>query len=308
MIAAAGVLALALAGCGDGGNAKEQGAGGSSLKPAAQGPPAGGWPQPENGRLTDKMCGLLTNADYAKYGHQLMPLIDQPAGGNGTTAKANTVGCLHLLGDSMSLSLHESAKAAELVFEQDLDRHKTEMKSPSGNSVFATGVVQGMDESWFDRKTPAMSDEYTVAARRGSLVVELTLDGNPQKPDKDPRGALSGLASLVFQRLPNVGTSDTAPTHRVRYLLTGIGKAKQVVYEDPETQKQVELHNVKLPWRSRTFSVAEPGTTVIGLLVSGIYPMQKASAPMACKIFLDDRPVDQKSATGTASCDHTYGT
>jgi hypothetical protein len=71
-------LMIALAGCGltgidrpIGGEARGGGAG------AAAGPPPGGWPQPENGRLTDKMCGLLTDADYAKFGHRRLPRVSE---------------------------------------------------------------------------------------------------------------------------------------------------------------------------------------------------------------------------------------
>src|SRR4051794_20872583 len=64
-VAVTGVLMAALAAC-DPASAghKNTGTGTSG------GPPPGGWPQPVNGQLTTNMCGLLTNADYAKYGHE----------------------------------------------------------------------------------------------------------------------------------------------------------------------------------------------------------------------------------------------
>src|SRR5689334_15716571 len=73
-------------------------AGGSD---GAAGPPAGGWPQLENGQLTDKMCKLLTPADYKHFGHnQLLALEPQAAGAK---PAGNYVSCSAPPADSLAM-------------------------------------------------------------------------------------------------------------------------------------------------------------------------------------------------------------
>ncbi|QKG24303.1 hypothetical protein ACTIVE_5946 [Actinomadura verrucosospora] len=299
-VAASGALALALAGCGGGG--KDKPAGKAPAKPAAEAP-AGGWPQPENGRLTAKMCGLLTDGDYAKYGHQRMPQENAGPAQDGS----NTVGCTYMLGDQLTLSLQKSAQGAKIAFKQGLDDHKDRLKGKP--SVLAPNVVQGADESWFDYSTLGGGPtEYEVEARRGALTVGIVLSEVPQHPDKDPKAMLAGLAALVLQRIPNVGKADTGIVHQVKYVVWGSGAtAMQVVYNDPVSTKTVTLKNVKLPWH-KEFPMPDTGnqpTAALSVSGAGATP----TVLVGCEIFVDGKSVQKKAPDGGLTfCDADYHT
>jgi hypothetical protein len=295
-------LALALSGCGGGGKDKAPEAGKGAASPASNGgAPAGGWPQPENGRLTAKMCGLLTDGDYAKYGHQRMPLEDGGPAQNGT----NSVECMYMLGDELTLNLQKTAQGAKLAFEKGLNDHKDRLKGKK--SVLQSGVVQGADESWFDIATlGADAGEYEVQARRGALLVGITLAGDPQKPAKDPKGTLAGLAGLVLQRLPNVGKSDTGTVHQVTYVVTGsVPKAREVSFYDPVKSKSLTLKNVKLPWR-RSLAMPDVGDQPsAALTVSG--NTMVPTGRLGCEILVDGKSVRKDPASGFMTlCSTTY--
>ncbi|MBO2465085.1 DUF3558 family protein [Actinomadura violacea] len=291
---------LALAGCGGGG--KDKPAGKAPVKPAAKASaPAGGWPQPENGRLTAKMCGLLTDADYAKYGHQRMPQENAGPAQDGS----NTVGCTYMLGDQLTLSLQKSAQGAKITFKQGLDDHKDRLKGKP--SVLAPNVVQGADESWFDYSTLGGGpSEYEVEARRGALTVGIVLSEVPQHPDKDPKGMLAALAALVLQRIPDVGKADTGIVHQVKYVVWGSGpKAMQIVYSDPVSTKSVTLKNVKLPWH-KEFPMPDAGnqpTAALSISGAGATPM----VMVGCEVFVDGKSVQKKVPDGgLVFCDADY--
>ncbi|MFB4302659.1 hypothetical protein [Actinomadura sp. NTSP31] len=301
-VATGGALALALSGCGGDGDGKASGPGQVAAKPAAgAAAPAGGWPQPENGRLTAKMCGLLTDGDYAGYGHERMPLESGGPAQDGS----NAINCMYILGDQLTLALQRTAQGAKIAFRQGLADHQDRLKGKQ--SVLASNVVQGADESWFDYSTlGADVGEYEVEARRGALTVGIILPEVPQHPDKDPKGMLAGLAGLVLQRLPDVGKADTGTVHQVKYVVWGSGKvSSQVTYNDPVSTKTVTLRNVKLPWH-KEFPMPDTGDRpTAALTVSGA-----GAAPtgvIGCEILVDGKSVDKKAPHGFMNfCNTTY--
>jgi len=291
-------LLLALAGCGT-----RAGGGGGGAE--AAGPPAGGWPQPVNGRLTTKMCGLLTDADYAKYGHERLPVVSQKQ----VDDQPNAVDCLYTTQDDLNLSLQPTAEAARLAFADTLDDHKERLTEDHRQTVLANNVVPGADESWFDYWTLGTANskftEYEIRVRRGALLVGITLSGLKGEKEQDPRVLLSGLAGLVLQRIPSVGKTDTGRTHKAEFTVIGPGRAKQIVYSDPTSQKSVTLKNVKLPWHVEKPLVALGGPFVM-LNLSAFSGRSMVS--VGCNISVDGQTVVQQDPqiTGLATCMKTF--
>jgi hypothetical protein len=292
-------LLLALAGCGT----KTTGGGGGGA--AAAGPPAGGWPQPVNGRLTTKMCGLLTDADYAKYGHERLASVSQKK----VDDLPNAIDCLYMTEDDLDLNLQPTAEAAKLSFAAALKAHKERLAEDQRSTVLAQNVVPGADESWFDYWTLGTADskftEYEIRVRRGSLLVGITLSGLKGKKEQDPRVLLSGLAGLVLQRIPAVGKTDTGRTHRAKFTVIGPGRAKQITYNDPTTQKGVTLKNVKLPWHVEKPLVAT-GSPFVMFNLSAF--STRSMVAIGCNISVDGETVVQQAPqiTGFANCMKTY--
>lgn len=294
--------AIALTGCHS--SAK---AGSPPVKaPSAGGPPAGGWPQPEKGRMTEKMCGLLTEDDYAKFGHMLLGQIDAKRADTG-----NAVSCLYQLSDSLSLDLQPTAASAALRFAADLKDHKDRFAEEHSPSVLAENVLSGADESWFDYSTDAAGEtqdaEHEIEVRRGSLLVDIVLAGMKEKDEKDPRTVLTGLAGLVLQRIPDVGKTASGSTHQVTYTITGVGKARQINYGDPSTQENRELKGVKLPW-SLTKPIGFPsGQQQMELYLSAVMPTHLITLPVIrCRISVDGKTVADERGSGAASCTNLY--
>jgi hypothetical protein len=298
-VAVACALMLALAGCGT----KLPG-GHSAAKPSG-GPPPGGWPQPVNGQLTTQMCGLLTDADYAKYGHQRLPMVSEKRVDN----EPNAVACLYTVEDELTLNLQPTAEAAKLTYDAELRDHKRRLVEDSRPTVLAENVVPGSDQSWFDYWTLGTANskytEYEISVRRGSLVVGMILSGLKGKKEQDPRVVLSGLAGLVLQRIPAVGRTDTGKTQKARFSVLGPGRAKQITYNDPTTSKTVTLKNVKLPWHVEK-PLVTLGSPMVMFTLNAI-----SSSPMAalgCGISVDGQTVvvQQPRIGGFASCLQSY--
>jgi hypothetical protein len=295
-------LAVTLAGCGslsgnDWGKAKAGAKGGATAGSGARsaGPPPGGWPQPENGRLTERMCGLLTDADYAKLGHRRLPSVSAKRSPTG----ANRVDCLFMTDDELSLDLQPTAESAKLVFAADYRNHKRRMAEDERQSILATSVVQGADTSWYDYATLGSDSgpykEHELQLRRGSLLVGITLSGLRGKSEPDPRTVLAGLAALVLQRIPDVGKTDTGRTHQVKYEVLGTGRATSLNYNDPTSGKSIKRKNVALPWRL-VVPMGETGRPVIllSLNAASIAPQ----AALGCRISVDGVPVAEQSPRG----------
>jgi hypothetical protein len=296
-------LMLAITGCKSNGASGNGGAKGGGTA-AAAGPPPGGWPQPENGQLTTKMCGLLTDADYQKYGHQRLPVVSQKRSDN----LPNAVDCLYMTNDELSLNLEPTTSAAKIAYAGDLKDHKERLNEDQRPTILAQNVVQGADESWFDYWTLGTADskfkEYQIDVRRGSLIVDIVLSGIKGKTEQDPRTLLTGLAGLVLQRIPNVGKGDTGKDHKVRFSIIGPGSAKQISYNDPTTAKAVTLKNVKLPWHTDK-ALVNTGQAMVILNLTAV-----PAAPMAqlgCNIQVDGETVVREDPRiGFTSCMKTF--
>lgn len=293
-------LLLALAGCGT----KTNGGGGGDSAQAA-GPPAGGWPQPDNGRLTTKMCGLLTDADYAKYGHKRLPVVSEKK----VDDLPNAINCLYMTEDELSLDLQPTAEAAKLSFGATLDDHKKRLAEDQRATVLAQNVVPGAAESWFDYWTLGTGDskftEYEIQVRRGALIVGIILSGLKGKKEQDPRVLLSGLAGLVLQRIPAVGKADTGRMQQAKFTVVGPGRAKEITYNDPTSQKSVTLKNVKLPWHAEKPLLALNAPFVM-LNLSAV--SSNAMVPIGCSISVDGETLVQQAPriTGFTNCMKTY--
>jgi hypothetical protein len=87
LMAVAAAVLLVASGCSDGS--------GGSVEP-----PSGGWPQPENGQITAKMCGLLTRQDYEQFGHRLLLDLEAQGGQKNVT---NGVSCSAPPADELAL-------------------------------------------------------------------------------------------------------------------------------------------------------------------------------------------------------------
>ncbi len=304
VLSVAVALVFALAGCGTGSGGSGGGGGGSGAQ--AAGPPAGGWPQPENGQITTKMCGLLTDADYAKYGHHRLPVVSQKR----VDDAPNAVECLYMTSDELDLGLQPTAEAAKVAYAAALKDHKDRLSEDQRPTVLAENVVPGAEESWFDYWTlgsaPSKFTEYQVEARRGALTVGIILSGLKGKSEQNPRVLLSGLAGLVLQRIPNVGKTDTGVTSKVRFTVTGTGRAREIGYNDPTSAKSVTLKNVRLPWHTSR-PLVNTGTTsfvLLNLTATAVGPM----AAIGCSISVDGQPVIDEAPRigGFTSCIKSY--
>lgn len=275
----AGVLILA--GCGS------TGSGGS----ADSAVPAGGWPQPADGRVGESMCALLTSGDYARFGHHRAPDVSPQV-----DVKTNALDCRSGTADEMTLALEPTAAYARYVFAAGLREHRAQV-----HSVPVTGVVGAADESWFDRWGMGSDDgAHELRVRRGSLIVGLTLSGAGH--EKDPRAALVGLADLVLRRLPHVGAKDTGTTHRLTYQVTGADRAASVTFDDyAAANENGSAENARLPWL-REVPVAfgpsvSPDPPVVDVNAT------TTTAKVGCRIILDDVVIaEEKPHEGYVAC------
>lgn len=305
----AGALSLALtvvlSGCGLIGIDHPIGGGPPGGAAKAGGPPPGGWPQPENGRFTKKMCGLLTEADYAKFGHQRLPA---DAEGRPVPGSANSVSCAWIAADQLVLNLQPTADAAKLIFAAGLRQHQRRMAQEGVRPVLATSVVPGADESWFDYWTYVSAGskrpEHELQLRRGSLIVGLTLSGLRGKNEKEPREVLAGLAALVLQRIPEVGKKDTGVTHKLRFEVLGKGRAQSVSFYDPTRGQTIRRKNVRLPWHSTTPLVTTQPQVLLNLTAVAPTPF----ARIGCRISVDGKQLEEQAptVTGLTNCTATY--
>jgi hypothetical protein len=264
------------------------------------GPPAGGWPQPAGTRVTSAMCGLLTDADYARLGHDRKPST------SGTVRdQTNTVDCLYESVDEMTLSLEPTAAAAKYIFAADLRNHRKQLAEGSRRSDLAGGVVGPADESWFDNWSAGTSGSspaaHEIRVRRGGLILGITLSGDRGKKERDPRTVLVDLAGLVLRRLPHVGARDTGTTHRIEYELIGKGKATGVYWDDYTGIENSDVENLPLPW-STVVEMASPAGVTLDPPV--LHAEVGPNAKLTCLIFVDGVPVaGEKSHKGVVECE-----
>jgi hypothetical protein len=285
-------VAVTLAGCSFGGDDD----GGDAVAV-----PKGGWPQPENGQLTDKMCGLLTQADYKQAGlKQLMPL--EPA--SQQKASSNYVSCSGMLGDWLTLDLQPTAEAAKVRYQQQLASQKESVAGEKLPTILTEGVLDGVDESWLDYGATAAvaePDSFELQFRRGALVASLVLDKAGGVKNDGAQAALAKLAGLVLERVPEVGKADTGTTPMVRFEAGGTGKAAEILYQTSD-HKSTKLEQVQLPW-SVEVPMADHGEfqAMLHLTVhtdAAAYPPVGAS----CAVSVRSKIVVQDRRLGFAIC------
>jgi len=254
-----------------------------------EGPPPGGWPQPAGGRVTQGMCGLLTNADYTRLGHVRRPMIN-----SSVRDRANSLYCQYQSTDEMTLSLQPSVEFAKYVFAAELKYHKDQLAENHRRPALVNGVVGAADESWVDYWGAGAAEARPVAheirIRRGALILGITLSGVRGKREKDPRSVLVGLAGLVLQRLPHVGAKDTGTKHKIVYEALGLGKAKSIDWTDyTGVQETSSVANVRMPWLHMVPLALADGTRPdsLSLRVEAKSPRAK----VGCLIVVDGVPV-----------------
>jgi hypothetical protein len=215
-------------------------------------PPPGGWPQPSGKWLTERMCGLLTKADYTGPGHMRQP-------SSTINALNNSVDCQYQAGEEMTLSLAPTAEFARYVFSTGLQSHLDRLAAAHRRSELARDVMGATDESWFDVYTATLAGTVAnpeIQVRHGALILDITLSG---AREKDPRGVLTKLADLVLRRLPHVGEKDTGTTYTISYEASGAGQARSVEWHDYGGVEDARIvQNVGLPW-VHTVKVATGG-------------------------------------------------
>lgn len=275
---------------------------GHSAAPASPsgGPPPGGWPKPVNGKLTPAMCGLLTDADYEKYGRQLLGKISAKRADD---VGPNVIGCLTTGDDSLQLNLQPGYVAAHLVFKQDLRDH--EKDRGAGAAAPAMNVLPGADESWFDLagdSLPGGHKEYQLEFRRGALVATLQLGFLDGSKKVAPKTVLTGLAKLVMQRT-NAGTSGPGTFRTVHYKVAGHGTAEQILYTDPNTLQVKTKKHVHLPW-TMAIPYGEYGSQRLSVQLSALaFPKGLVAAPaLTCSVTTEHHPPITSTGVGSALC------
>jgi hypothetical protein len=262
-----------------------------------------------DGKLTDKMCGLLTPADYRRYGHNLLP----EAGKNQPAPGGQQLSCLYMTGDELTLGLQPTAEAAKLAFDAEQSGHTSRIQEDHKTGQLSKDVVSGADQSWFDISELSSGDqypEYALSLRRGALLVGLHLTVLDKAKGKAPQETLVGLAGLVLQRVPDLGKADTGTTLKVHYEVSGKGKAQTVDYADPTANKSVHLSNVNLPWSIDVpMATPYPGASVV-VQVNATQPMTLGSVQViGCRVLVGGKVViNQPPGAGLALCTGTYST
>jgi hypothetical protein len=302
-LALSGTLLLAAAGCGGGSAKTGTGSTASSKAPAAA--PAGGWPQAKDGKLDEKMCGILTAADFSSFDRIATDKVETSKPANAS----NGIQCNYALDDTVTLELQPNAALAGQVYKSTLDGHQDGFKSSKVTSKLAQGVVTGADDSWYDVDPLSTGEgqltDIDLWARRGALLVAIHLQGLMQgKGSGDPKSAAVGLAGLVLQRAPELGKTDTGTGHTMHLSVTGPGKATTLAYLDPTTAKNVELADVALPW-SKDFSLASQGSAPILLSVTAA--STQPAAALQCTITVDGKQVATGGRPGGLTfCSYTF--
>ncbi|MDG6103746.1 hypothetical protein Daura_24490 [Dactylosporangium aurantiacum] len=297
LTAAAAVL-LILAGCGRlGGGGGTGGAGGTVAAPE------GGWPTTENGRVTAKMCGLLTRADFRSLGHrQLLDL----AARTGAPPASNAVECDAPAADFLGLNVQPTAEAATIWHASSLAGRKREVLDHQRDTILVENVVAGADESWFDYWLDSGEDseyrDYQLHLRRGALIVELHLGGIQAADAQDPKATLTTLADRVLQRVGDLGTTDTGNTPTMHLEVLGTGTARSISYIVPDVEGVVRLDNVALPWR-REVRIAEHGRTLLNVTLNADSTGARVPPPVGCRMLLDGKLIVEDSGEyGLAQC------
>jgi hypothetical protein len=299
----AAVLLTVLAGCGLGGN----GGGTSGDK---DGPPAGGWPQPDNGRVTDAMCQLLRPGDWRRAGHPLLIDMELEPQKSGADMGGNHLWCLSTPANSLKFELQPTAEAGKIYYGMLLADRKDRVASGDSDSMLEENLVEGVDESWFDFglgvKRHQQLKDYQLTFRQGALVVTIELGAVDDSKEKDPRGTLAKLARLVWERLPDVGRTDTGITPSVHFAVTGTGKA-DITYTKPQGGSE-DLKDATLPWEIQ-LPTADLGKAQQGFNLSATQkpsPDKPYGTAVNCQIAVNGVTVANQKGPGFAICTGFY--
>ena len=227
------------------------------------------------------MCGLLTNADYQKYGHQLLDLVSSESD------PANALSC-DMLGDGSTCHCSRP-------------RRRPGWSSPTAPA--ATPQAQGVRlhlgaggqpgrhgrRELARRLGPLLGGSQGVhlEARRGSLVT-ITLRWFTGKKPADPKQALPGLATRwSWSGYRTLGKTDTGSTHKVKFEVLGTGKATSVSYGDPNKTEVVDLKNVTLPWSVEVPFAVVYAKDYVPLTLTGT--SNDYTHSLSCRITVDGR-------------------
>jgi hypothetical protein len=182
------VLVLGAAGCGGSGDKASDG--GKKAGGTASASPATDWPKADGGVIGEKMCGLLRQDDFSKYGR---------IAGEVRTDKPNTIDngivCDYALNETLTLDVQKSQAAAKARF------NARRLNAKDKGATITPDVVTEADESW---RGPDPDGGMDVHLRRGALLVSIHLD-DKLPTSGDPAEAAVGLAKLVLQRAPELG-------------------------------------------------------------------------------------------------------
>jgi hypothetical protein len=292
-IAVMAAVVLILSGCTGG----DEGDGGGGVKP-----PSGGWPKPENGQITAKMCGLLTPEDYEQFHHQQLLDLSPDAGDKLAT---NGVSCTAPPADILSVVVQPTAEAAKIWYQGTLTGRKAEVIDDKRETVLVENLVTGVDESWLDYWVDSGSTskykDYQLQLRRGALVIQLVLSGVTAE-EKDPNGTLVALADRVLQRVGDLGRTGTGTTPKAHLEVKGTGRVESIQYTVPDVGS-TKLENVKLPW-SIDVPIADHGQQNRTLTIFG----HTAAFPpirMSCGILVDTKILSRSEGVGVTSCTGT---
>jgi hypothetical protein len=285
----AAVLTLSLAACS-----------GDSGPNAAADPTPATWPQPVAGKLTPQMCDLLTPADFEAAG---LLVLEWKSKESRPDIGPNAVTC-HALGDTwLTLSLQPDPASAELYYTYSLDQHRRD-----GSKTVQENGVPGAEASWFDvSEAGDPVRQALLRARRGALLVELRLGFLTDKENYDPRKAAATLASLVLERIPEVGAVATGKPHEIVLTVTGKGlDSAMVINTGPLDAKPAQEASARLPW-TRKIQAPWFGTRPQTVTLSAMNTSVLAKPVLlTCTITVDGKQVAQQSSASSVYCNGNF--
>jgi hypothetical protein len=287
---------LLLAACGSDG----PGGGGSGSKRKVE-PPAGGWPRAADGKIGEKQCGLLTNADLANRDRLVGndPPLAQPS-----QLTSNGVSCEYGVSDLLGLDLQPNAALAELVLRRGREDHDKKMTENGKTAKVVEGAVAGADESWWDQTYLTNDEAVELYARRGALLLFVRISALVGTKDQQKLGTVATeVAGLVLARAPDLGRTDTGPGTVIRYDVVGKGKAK-VQYLEPYVNKSTEAE-VQLPW-SAEFTVPDMGRSLSALSLSAYVGTAPTPLPVRCSISINGTVANEQNGLNFAVCQKQY--
>lgn len=274
---------------------------GDSGEKAAADPAPVSWPQPVAGKLTPQMCDLLTPDDFQAAGVGVLAWESKKLVPD---AGPNALSC-HALGSTwFSLNLQPDPVSAELYYQSTLDQQRR-----GGSKTVREGGVPAAEASWFDAsKLSASTPEHDFWARRGALLVGFHLGFLHDDNNYDPRKAAATLATLVLERIPQVGTATTGKPHEIVLTVTGKGlNSATITSAGPLDAKPTQEAGARLPWTRR---VQAPwfGTRLQSVTLGAINTKGFPGKPilLTCTVTVDGKQVAQQSSTSFVMCNEPF--